>query len=667
LRQDRIGRKGPHPQAGTCFKTGHGQAPAWIRQADMTSVAEIKYCRALVFHEAGNFPEALAAFDVALMTAPHVAAIHYGRGNSLAMLRRLEEAVDAYGKCLALEPGHVPASYNLAMAFTQLQRWQDALAVLDGVVQRNPTMADAWNNRSGVLQALGRHEDALQSAQQVLKLRPFDARTFYNAGIILLILNRFDEAQQALTKALEIDPAHGDALGCLASAALRSCDWDTLERIHSRLFSAVRDGAVAVPPLTLLALSDDPELQRRCAELATKRSLAEAAMDGIDPAPMATPGYHHGRIRIGYLSSDFRNHPVAAQVVGLLEKHDRSRFEIIGLFTGAGDASSLHHRIVRACDNFLSIGDIGSREAAARIRELEIDILVDLNGHTMGWRPAVLKQRPASVIATFLGYAGTTGAPFVDYIIGDPQVTPFDQAAAMSESIVQLPACFWPSDPMLPEPEPVSRAEAGLPQDAFVFCCFNSNHKIRPQMFDIWARLLGSVPGSVLWIRDGGPAMNERFRQQARVRNIDAKRIVFAGRMESFARHLGRQVQADLFLDTYPYNAHATASDALWAGLPVVTLRGRSFVSRVTASLLINVRLDELIASTLEDYEAIALSLALDRGRLSDMRRRLAGARTTASLFDMDRFVSGIESAYTEMHARAQRGESPSALKVSTD
>jgi protein O-GlcNAc transferase len=635
-----------------------------IYQADMTSVAETNYHKAMAFHGAGNFTEALAAFDVALLTAPHAAAVHYGRGNSLAMLRRLEEAVDAYDKCLALEPGHAPASYNLATAFIQLQRWQAALTVLDAVVQKNPAMADAWNNRSGVLQALGRHEDALECARQVVKLRPFDARTFYNAGIILLILNRFDEAQQALTRALEIDPHHGEALGCLASAALRACDWDALESIHSRLLSAVRDGMVAMPPLTLLALSDDPALQKRCAELATKRSLAEAAMGGIDPAPMAIPAYRHDRIKIGYLSSDFRNHPVAAQLVGLLEKHDRSRFEVIGLFTGVGDGSDLHHRIVKACDTFLSIGDIGSREAAARIRELEIDILVDLNGHTMGWRPAVLKQRPAPVIATFLGYAGTTGAPFVDYIIGDPQVTPFELGPDMSESIVQLPACFWPSDPMLPEPEPMSRAEAGLPQDAFVFCCFNSNHKIRPQIFDIWARLLASVPGSVLWIRDGGPAMNEHFRHQARIRNIDENRIIFAGRMDSFARHLGRQAQADLFLDTYPYNAHATASDALWAGLPIVTLRGRSFASRVTASFLSNVGLEDLVASTVDGYEAIALSLARDRDRLADVRQRLADARKIAALFDMDQFARGIESAYFEMQERAQRGERPSALKV---
>jgi predicted O-linked N-acetylglucosamine transferase (SPINDLY family) len=525
-------------------------------------------------------------------------------------------------------------------------------------------MADAWNNRSGVLQAMGRCEEALESIEQALKLRPTDIRALYNAGTLLLLLQRFDEAQRALSEVLERDPNHGDALGALAAAALRACDWETLEQLLPRLFSAVQAGTANVPPLTLLALSDDPQLQKRCAQSSTARSLADAGLDGAGPAPMATAAYRHDRIRIGYLSSDFRDHPVAAQVVGLLERHDRSRFDVIGLSTGRPDAGSGHQRIARACDRFFDIGPIGSRQAATLIREAEIDILVDLNGQTQGWRPAILKYRPAPVIATYLGYAGTTGAEFVDYIIGDAAVTPFTLEAAMSEKIVQLPDCFWPSDPMLAEPESVSRAQAGLPSDAFVFCCFNSNHKIRPQIFDLWMRLLKSVPESVLWLRDGAPAMNARFRHEARMRGIDDRRLYFAGRMDSFARHLGRQAQADLFLDTFPYTAHATASDALWAGLPLVTFRGQSFVSRVSAGLLSNIGLEELIASTVQEYEAIALALARDRGRLADLRRRLAGARKTSHLFDMDRFVGGLEAAYLEMHGRAQRGERPTALSM---
>ena len=630
----------------------------------MKSIAELHYLRGIGLHDAGDFAGALAAFDAALATAPHVAAIHYGRGNALAMSRRLEPALEAYERCLTLDSGYLPAQYNRAMALVQFQRWQDALTAFDALVSKHPTMADAWNNRSGVLQALGRHEEALQSIEQVLKLRPDDMRALYNAGTLLLLLKRFDEAQRALAIVLERDPSHGDALGVLAAAALRGCDWETLERLLPRLLSAVQSGTALVPPLTLLALSDDPKLQMRCAQISTARSLADAGLVGAGPAPMAGAAYHHDRIRIGYLSSDFRDHPVAAQVVGLLERHDRSRFEVVGLSTGRPDDGSLAQRIARACDRFLEIGAIGSREAAARIRQAEIDILVDLNGPTLGWRPAILKYRPAPVIATYLGYAGTTGADFVDYIIGDAQGTPMTLEATMSEKIVQLPGSFWPSDPHLPEPEAVSRAQAGLPADAFVFCCFNASHKIRPQMFDGWMRLLQSVPDSVLWLRDGDASTNARFRQEARARGIDDRRLIFAGRMDSFARHLGRQAQADLFLDTFPYNAHATAGDALWAGLPLVTLRGQSFVSRVCASLLFHIRLEELIAASAEEYEAIALSLAQDRGRLAELRRRLADARKTSVLFDMDRFVRGLEAAYAQMHGRAQRGERPSALKV---
>ena len=628
----------------------------------MTNTAEQQFRQGMAAAEAGDFAAALAAFDRALKTAPQVLAIHFSRANALVGLRRLEEAVKAYEDCLALDPSHAGALNNHAMALVQLQRWHDALQALAGVVAKHPQMADAWMNRAGVLQALGRPEEALQSMEQVIRLRPGDARALYNAGLILLLLNRFDQAQQVLSQALRIAPNQGDILASLVSAALRACDWDALEGVLPRLLPAVRDGSVVLAPVNLLTLSDDPELQKRCAQTNTKRSLAAAALAGTNLEPMAKTPYRHDRIRVGYLSSDFRDHPVAAQLCGLLERHDRSRFDVIGLSAGKPDGSSKYHRIVKACDSFHDVSGMGSREAASLIREMEIDILVDLNGQTLGWRPAILKYRPAPVIATFLGYAGTTGADFIDYIIGDPHVTPFALASAMSEKIVQLPDSFWPIDPMTPQPEPVSRAQAGLPQDAFVFCCFNSNHKIRPAIFDIWMRLLAAVPGSMFWMRDGGSTMNARFRHQAEIRGIGPDRLVFAGRVDSFAQHLGRQAQADLFLDTYPYNAHVTASDALWAGLPMVTLRGESFVSRVSAGFLANLGLEELIAAAPEDYEATALALARDRPRLSDIRRRLAAARGT--LFDLPRFVRGIEAAFLEMQQRALNGRAVEAFRV---
>jgi protein O-GlcNAc transferase len=615
-----------------------------------------------MLHKAGDFAGALAAYDAALAAAPNLAAVHCGRGNALAMLRQFEQAISAYEGCLVLDPGNVMAMYNRANAFLQLQRWDQALTALGEVVARYPGVADAWNNRAGVLQALGRYEEALDNLKHVLRLRPHDARAFYNAGIMLLTLKRFGEAQQALARTLELEPGHRDALGCMASAALRACDWEALEALLPRILQGMREGRVIVPPLTLLALTDDPVLQLQCAQVNTIRCLAETELADTEPTAMAKAPYAHDRIRVGYLSSDFRDHPVAAQVVGLLEGHDRSRFEVIGFSTGRPDGSASHHRVVGACDRFHDISAIGSREAAQLIRQAEIDILVDLNGHTLGWRPAILKYRPAPIIAAYLGYAGTTGAAFVDYIIGDPLVTPFSFGAAMSEKIVQLPNSFWPSDPALATPLAVSRAQAGLPDDAFVFCCFNAHYKIRPQTFDIWARLLKSVAGSILWLRAGDAALNAHFRQEAAKRGVDPRRLIFADREESLARHLGRLALADLFLDTFPYNAHATASDALWAGVPIVTLRGKSFVSRVSSSLLENSGMEELIAPTMAAYEGIALALARDPARLASLRRRLAKSR--GQLFDMPRLVAGIEDAYAQMYARAQNGEPPSHFSV---
>jgi len=630
----------------------------------MKTTAEYHYREGVRLYNAGRFANAVAAFDRALLMAPDVSAIHYYRGNSLVMQRKVEEGLEAYERCLVLDPGHIAASYNRGRALVQLQRWRDALHALDEFLARQPDVADAWNNRAGVLQALGRQEDALHSLWQVLKLRPDDPRALYNAGLLLLVLKRFDEAEAILARAFQLDPHHADTLGNLASAALRACDWNMLEQILLTLFSGIEAARIVVPPLSVLALSDDAGLQRRSSELNLQRSLLDTPLGDKDPGPLAPVAYCHEKLRIGYLSSDFGDHPVGAQIVGLLEAHDRKGFEITGFFSGREDGSAKLRRIVNACDRFVRVGEMGDREAAGAIREAEIDILVDLNGPTMGWRPAVLKYRPAPVIATYLGYAGTTGANFVDYIIGDPHVTPFELASGFSEKIVELPRTCWPTDPKLPEPEVITRTELGLPQDAFVFCCFNSSHKIRLRLFQSWARILDAVPNSLLWMRDGYPAMNERFRQQARDHGIDSARMHFAGRIDSVARHFGRQGQADLFLDTFPYNAHATASDALWSGLPLLTLRGNSYVSRVSAGFLANLGLDELIATSYEEYEDKAIKLARDPGELSDLRSRLTRARKTSPIFDTERLARSIEAAYRQMQAYAAAGAPPVPFRI---
>ena len=613
--------------------------------------------RGIALYESGDFQAALAACDAALAKGQASAKLHYTRANVLAMLKRPDEAIAAYGACLAMDPAHVSARYNRATVQAGLQRWASALADLDRTLELSPALADAWNNRAGVLQAMGRYDEALASIAQVLRLRPRDASACYNAGTMLLALNRFEEAVQAFERTLYLNPNHSDAAGCLGSAVLRACDWPRLERLTPPLLAGVAEERIVLPPLALLAISDDPLLQRKCSEVNLRRSLAGTPLAQCAVEPLwKGEAYGHQKLRIGYVSSDFRDHPVAHQLVGLLESHDREQFEILGFANGRADDGAVRQRIRKACNSFHDIGETGSLEAAQLVRALEVDVLVDLNGQTLGWRPGIFKYRPAPVSATYLGYAGTTGADFIDYVIGDPQVTPFDLAPGMSEKIVQLPHSFWPADPALPEPEQLSRAEAGLPEDAFVFCCFNANHKIRPDLFACWMRLLQALPKSILWIRAGEPAMEARFLDAAGASGIDRSRILFARREASFSRHLGRMRQADLFLDTFPYNAHVTASDALWAGLPVLTLQGRSFASRVAAGFLVALGLDELVTSRAEDYEALALSLAADPGKLSDIRQRLWQARRDRPLFHVRGLARDLERAYRQMVEQAQSG-----------
>jgi predicted O-linked N-acetylglucosamine transferase (SPINDLY family) len=473
---------------------------------------------------------------------------------------------------------------------------------------------------------------------------------------MLLALSRYQEAQAAFENALALNPAHPDAPGYLAMAALRACNWPRLAQLMPHLLAAVRQGRAIVPPLTFLALSDDPVLQRICAEANLAAILTQASVPAAPPPKWRGERYGHDRIRIAYMSSDLRGHPVGAQIVDLLERHDRTRFEVTGVFLGRDDGSETHRRIRRACGHFHDVWDKSDEAVAGLIRAHEIDILVDLNGQTMGWRPGILKHRPAPVQASYLGYAGTTGAPFMDYVIADAVTAPFDHQSHYSERIVHLPDCFWPSDPRPVPPPPVSRAEAGLPESGFVFCSFNVHWKLTAEIFAAWMRLLAAVPGSVLWLRQANEGITRNLQRAAQDHGVDPARIVWAPRLSSFDQHLARHALADLFLDSFPYNAHVTASDALWAGLPVLTLQGGSFVSRVASSFLAALDLHELVTASLGDYEALALALARDPVRLAGLRARLAQNRLSEPLFDTDRLRRNLEQAFIVMVDRSRAG-----------
>jgi predicted O-linked N-acetylglucosamine transferase (SPINDLY family) len=374
--------------------------------------------------------------------------------------------------------------------------------------------------------------------------------------------------------------------------------------------------------------------------------------------------YAHERIRIAYLSADFRQHATAELMAGLIEAHDRTRFEVGAVSWGQDDGSAMRARLVRAFDWFEDVRLKSDADVAQWLKDREIDIAIDLKGHTREARPGILAQRPCPVQVNYLGYPGTIGAPWLDYILADACVLPFDRQDCYSEKIVHLPHCYQVNDSSREIGETPTRAEAGLPGEGFVFCCFNAAWKISPAMFDVWMRLLSAVPAGVLWLLDDNATATRNLKTAAKAHGIDAARLVFAPRVPT-ATHLARHRLADLFLDTLPYNAHTTASDALWAGLPLLTCLGSQFDGRVAASLLETLGLPELVTHSLQEYEARALALARDPARLQILRAKLGDNRRTSPLFDTDRFCRGLENAYRRMMEILQAGQAPEGFTVS--
>jgi predicted O-linked N-acetylglucosamine transferase (SPINDLY family) len=439
---------------------------------------------------------------------------------------------------------------------------------------------------------------------------------------------------------------------------LGGCDFKRGPDFQARAVAAVRDGRAVIVPLDFLPLSDDGALRRRCSENFIAARLPQ-------PAQPLWKGeaYHHDRVRIAYLSADFRQHATAELIAGLIEAHDRARFEISAVSFGRDDNSALRARLVRAFDRFEDVRLKNDAEVAQWLKDSEIDIAIDLKGHTEESRPGILAHRPCPVQVGYLGYPGTIGAPWLDYILADARVLPFDRQPFYNERIVHLPHCYQVNDSSRTIGETPTRADAGLPGNSFVFCCFNAAWKITPVLFDVWMRLLAAVPGSVLWLLDDNATARCNLAATAEARGIDPARLIFAPRISS-AAHLARHRLADLFLDTLPYNAHTTASDALWAGLPVLTCLGAQFDGRVAASLLEAVGLPELVTHNLVDYEALALALARDSARLSSFREKLAANRLTSPLYDTDRFRQSIEAAYLRMMERARQGRAPESFVV---
>jgi len=601
------------------------------------------------------------AFDRALAIEPKFLEVLYNRGKLLGDARQLEDALASYDKCLEIMPQFADALNNRGAILAQLGRHDEALAAFDKCLAITPNAPDTLKNRGNLLVKLKRYDEALASYDKCITIAPVFAEAWNNVGMLLIETKRYEEAAKVLGRALQLDPHAEYAIGNLVYARQQFCGWDDLPALKSKLVDCMQKGEPAASPFLSIAVTDSSQLQLQCAQAYVAKVYPPAGR-------MLWRGERHAheRIRIAYLSADFRDHAVARLIAGMFERHDRTKFDTVAISFAPDNSDVMHRRIKSACGRYVEVSKRSDREVAHMLRDMEVDIAVDLMGFTQDARPGILAFRPAPIQVSYLGFAGTMGAAYVDYVIADRRVLPPDSESFYAEKIVYLPDTYMATDGTMKVADtPVTRAEAGLPVDGFVFCGFNQHFKITPEVFDVWMRLLRRVDGSVLWLTASGGSTVNNLRREAERRGVAAERLVFAQRLPQHEDHLARHRLADLFLDTLPYNAHTTASEALWMGLPVVTCLGSTFAGRVAASLLDAVGLPELVTTSHVEYEALAFKLATEPAALDAMRSKLSAHRGTHALFDTDRFRRHIESAFTTMHERHRRGEPPDGFSVS--
>jgi predicted O-linked N-acetylglucosamine transferase (SPINDLY family) len=610
--------------------------------------------------EMKRFDEALASYDRAIVLKPDNFDALNNRGVVLYELRRLEEALASYDRAIALKPAHAEAFSNRGVVLNELRRFNEAIASYDQAIALNRDYADAFNNRGTAFYEAERYEEALASYDRTIALKPDDAEALQNHGNTLSKLKRFDLAVVSYDRAFALKPNLKYLEGHRLYAKMHICDWSNFDDECAHLVAAIQPKRPAMMPFHLLAIPSSVSVHLRCAQ-----------MFAADKCPVSVEElwrgerYSHDRIRVAYVSADFRDHAVSHLLANMFEQHDRARFETVAVALGLDDRSAMRARLRSVFGQFIDAGGKSDEDVARVMRELEVDIAVDLMGFTSGARPAIMAYRPAPIQVNYLSYPGIVGTKYIDYILADRFVIPEEERAQFSEPVVYLPDAYLGYDikRKISERTP-TRAELGLPERGFVFCAFNNSYKLTPSIFDIWVRLLHAVESSVLWLTGTNATAMNNLRREAQARGVDPERLVFAPFVKRIEDHLARHRVADLFLDTLPFNAQTTACDALWAELPVVTCLGPTFVGRVAASVLNAVGLPELITYSLDEYEALALKLARDPALLAALKQKLARQRTSYPLFNTERFTRHMEAAYTTMWERHQRGESPQSFAV---
>ena len=677
---------GRHEEAATCFRKilqmapGHAAAQVGLgealrlagRQADsiesLTAATERNPRDGAAWNALGNahldaqhWAEAVEAYGQASTFMPDHALTYANCGKALRELGHHDDALLVTEAAINIDPNCVPALRNKVVFLLDKSRWTLAIEACSAVLKIDSRDAHTFNNLGFALNALKQYEAALDAFKKAAQHQPGLAIAWVNQACTLEYMGLHDEALKACEEALRLEPDYPNLLGRLGHARLYVCDWRHAQSDRERVVRATREGRSACDPFRIISFSDEASDQQQLA-----RKWVQSSAQSVDPTkwPAMPAIKHSGRIRVGYLSADFHHHATTLLMAQMLELHDRSRFEVIAISFGPRKEDAMRVRLRKALDSFHDVMTMDDDEAASFVRGLRLDIAVDLKGHTQDNRSGLFQRRVAPVQISYLGFPGTLGAPFMDYILADHTLIPDGLKRFYDEKVIRLPGTYQPNDAsrsmQLPAP---SRASLGLPEEGFVFCSFNNNYKITPEMFDVWMRLLQRIPTSVLWLLADSEAASRNLVREAGDRGIDPTRLIFAPRV-SWEDHLARQQAADLFLDTLPCNAHTTASDALRVGLPVLTCSGTSFASRVAASLLHAQGLDELIAPDLKAYEQMAYDLAVDPEKMRRLRSSARSAIATGALFDTEQLVRHVESAFEAATALAWDGKSPRDIDI---
>ena len=609
--------------------------------------SEALHLLGVIAAHARNNVQALDLIGRSIEINPNNAIALANLGKVLKALGQHEAAIESYDKAGALKPDYAHVFFDRGMALYELKQYQAAIDSYDKAIAIRPDIAETYINRGLALAEWKHPEAAIASYDKAIALNPNIAEAYFNRGLALKELKLYLAAIDSFERAFAIRPGYDFLYGERLSTKIAICDWHDAEDEIAELISRIQRNEKATPPFAVLALSPSLPLQRKAAEIwVNEKSPANPKLGLIPKRPKRQ------KIRLGYFSADFHNHATAYLMAELFECHDKDQFELFAFSFGPDVTDEMRHRLVAAFDRFMDVRDQPDQEVAALSRSLEIDIAIDLKGFTRDGRIGIFSYRAAPVQVNYLGYPGTLGAPYMDYLIADRNLIPEASQQHYCEKIAYLPNSYQVNDTRRTIADKVfSREELGLPESGFVFCCFNNNFKITPDTFDGWMRILNRVHGSVLWLFEDNPSAADNLRKEAQRRGMNPQRLVFAKRMP-LPEHLARHRAADLFIDTLPCNAHTTASDALWSGLPVLTCTGEAFASRVAASLLTAIDLPELITSTQEDYEALAVELATDPERLTAIRQKLERNRLTTPLFDTRLFSRNIEQANTQMIER---------------